>query len=150
MTGKIIKRGLLGLPLGIAIGFVISLITSICIGDGNFYPVTAELIEATGNELSAVIIQTILCGLMGTGYAMASVIWEIDSWSLAKQSGIYFAIASIIMFPVAYVTNWMEHSVMGFIIYAGVFVGIFIAVWLTQYFAWKSKIRKLNEQVQNR
>ncbi len=150
MTGKIIKRGLLGLPLGIAIGYVISLITSICIGDGSFYPVTAELIEATGNVLSAVIIQTILCGLMGAGYAMASVIWEIDSWSLAKQSGIYFAIASIIMFPVAYVTNWMEHSVMGFIIYAGVFVGIFIAVWLTQYFAWKSKIRKLNEQVQNR
>ena len=61
-----------------------------------------------GNELNAVIFQTILCGVMGTGFAMASVIWEIDSWSLAKQSGIYFAIACAIMIPAAYVTNWMK------------------------------------------
>ena len=36
---------------------------------------------------------------------MASVIWEIDSWSLAKQSGIYFSIACVTMLPIAYITN---------------------------------------------
>ena len=87
------QRGLLGFPLGIAIGFVITVIISMCIGDGSFYPVTPELIDTMKNELNAVILQTILCGILGTGFAMASVIWEIDSWSLAKQSGIYFSIA---------------------------------------------------------
>ena len=40
-----IQRGLLGFPLGIAIGFVITVIISMCIGDGSFYPVTPELID---------------------------------------------------------------------------------------------------------
>ena len=49
MKKKIIMRGLFGLPTGIAIGFVITLIISICIGNGSFYTVTPELIDATGN-----------------------------------------------------------------------------------------------------
>lgn len=46
-----IQRGLLGFPLGIAIGFVITVIISMCIGDGSFYPVTPELIDTMKNEL---------------------------------------------------------------------------------------------------
>ena len=149
MKKNIIQRGFIGFPLGIAIGFIITVIISICVGDGLFYPATPELIETMGNELSAVVIQTVLCGIMGTGFAMASVIWEIDSWSLAKQSGIYFAIACVVMFPIAYVTNWMKHSAVGILSYVGIFVVIFIFVWVIQYFAWKSKIKKMNDGVKN-
>ena len=42
MKKKMIQRGLLGFPLGIAIGFVITVIISMCIGDGSFYPVRSE------------------------------------------------------------------------------------------------------------
>jgi Protein of unknown function (DUF3021). len=147
MKKKLIARGLLGFPLGIAIGFVITVIISVCIGDGSFYPVTPELINAIGNELGAVILQTILCGIMGSGFAMASVIWEIDSWSLAKQSGIYFSVACIVMLPIAYAANWMEHSISGILSYAGVFAAIFVFVWLIQYFVWKNKINKMNDRV---
>ena len=145
MKKKLIQRGLLGFPLGIAIGFVITIVISICVGDGAFYPVTPELMEAMGNELNAVIVQTVLCGIMGTGFAMASVIWEIDTWSLAKQSGIYFTVVCIVMLPIAYVANWMKHSVWGILSYIGVFFTIFVIVWLMQYQAWKKRIRKMNE-----
>ena len=86
---------------------------------------------------------------MGAGFAMASVIWKLDSWSLAKQSGIYFLIACVITLPVAYIANWMEHSVVGFLSYAGIFTAIFIAVWFIQYLAWKQKIKKINARVKN-
>ena len=59
MKKKMIQRGLLGFPLGIAIGFVITVIISMCIGDGSFYPVNPELIDTMKNELNAVILQTI-------------------------------------------------------------------------------------------
>lgn len=147
MKKQIIKRGLFGFPVGIAIGFVITIIISVCVRDGNFYPVTPELIETMGNEVNAVILQTVLCGIMGTGFAMASVIWELDSWSLAKQSGIYFLIVCIIMLPIAYIANWMEHSIGGFLSYVGIFVAIFVAVWLAQYLIWKGKIKKMNELI---
>lgn len=145
MKKKLIGRGLLGFPLGIAIGFLITILISVFVGDGSFYPVTPELMEAAGNELNAVIAQTLLCGIMGTGFAMASVIWEIDSWSLAKQSGIYFSVACIVMLPIAYVTNWMKHSVGGILSYVGIFFAIFLIAWLMQYHAWKSRIKKMND-----
>ncbi len=147
MKKKMILRGLFGLPVGIAIGFVITLIISACIGNGSFYPVTPELIDTMGNELNAVILQTVLCAVMGAGFAAASVIWELDSWSLAKQSGVYFLIISVIMLPIAYVTNWMKHTVLGVLSYAGIFAAIFVVVWLSQYLLWKRKIKKMNALV---
>ena len=145
MKNQMIKRGLVGFPVGIAIGFVITLIISACIGDGSYYPVTPELIGSMGNELNAVILQTVLCGIMGSGFAMASVIWELDSWSLAKQSGIYFLIACIIMFPIAYIANWMKHSIAGVLSYVCIFIVIFVVVWITQYLSWKRRIKKMND-----
>lgn len=147
MKKKILTRGLIGFPIGIAIGFVITIIISICIGKGDFYPVSPELTETMGSELNAVILQTALCGIMGSGFAMASVIWELDSWSLIKQSGIYFLIISLILLPIAYISNWMDHSVAGVISYAGIFVASFVVVWLIQYFVWKNKIKKMNERI---
>lgn len=147
MKKKIILRGLFGLPVGIAIGFVITLLSSICIGDGSFHPVTPELIQTTGNELNAVILQTILCAIIGVGFAMASVIWEIDSWSLAKQSGVYFLIISVVMLPIAYFANWMKHSITGVLSYVGIFVMIFAAVWISQYLLWKRRIKKMNARI---
>lgn len=147
MKKKILMRGLFGLPTGIAIGFVITLIISICIGNGSFYPVTPELIDAAGNELNAVILQTVLCAIMGAGFAAASIIWELDSWSLAKQSGIYFMIISVIMLPITYFTNWMKHTALGVLSYVAIFVAIFVVVWLSQYLLWKRKIKQMNTLV---
>lgn len=147
MKKKLLLRGLLGVPLGIAIGQIITVIVSLGIGDGLFYPVRPELIGAMRGELNAVLLQTALCGIMGAGFAMASVIWEIDSWSLAKQSGIYFAIACAVMFPISYVANWMPHSIAGILSYAGIFAVIFVLVWLIQYFVWKRKVRRMNERI---
>ncbi|WP_138159558.1 DUF3021 domain-containing protein [Peptoniphilus catoniae] len=149
MKKKLIQRGLLGFPLGIAIGYIITIIISICIGDGFFYPVNPELINTSGNELKAILIQTALCGLMGTGFAMASVIWDIDSWSLAKQSGVYFAIACLVMFPISYFADWMPHSIVGVLSYIGIFLLIFVVVWLIEYFVWKIKVKKMNEKIKD-
>ena len=41
MKKKLIGRGLIGFPVGIAIGYVITVLVSIRIGDGFFYPVFA-------------------------------------------------------------------------------------------------------------
>lgn len=149
MKKKIMKRIWIGLPVGIAMGHIITLIISACIADGTFYSVTPELAEKMGNELNAVILQTVLCGVLGAGFAAASVIWELDSWSLAKQSGVYFLVIGIILLPIAYVTNWMQHTVAGFLSYIGIFVGIFVAVWLSQYLCWKRRIKKINDRVRH-
>lgn len=147
MKKQMILRGLLGFPLGIAIGYVITIIISLIWAHGYYSPVIPDLIDYVGSEIYAVILQTFLCGVMGSGFAMASMIWEHEEWSIAKQTGLYFMISAMLMLPIAYVLNWMEHTFMGFITYLSIFIFIFVIVWLTQYFIWKIKIQRLNRGV---
>lgn len=102
MKKKIIKRSLLGFPLGITIGYLITILISLGLANGYYSPCVPELISLMGNEINAVVLQTILCGILGVGFAASSVIWEIDNWSIVKQTGIYFSIISVIMLPIAY------------------------------------------------
>ena len=115
MKKKIILRLALGFPIGVTIGQIISIVISLIWAKGNYAPCVPELAVAMGNEINAIILQTILCGLLGMGFAASSVIWEVEHWGITKQTGIYFLIVSIIMMPIAYFTYWMEHSIAGFL-----------------------------------
>lgn len=149
MKKKIVTRALVGLPAGIAVGFAITVLISLCIGDGSYYPAAPALIAAAGSEIRAVAVQGILSGVMGAAFAAASLIWEIDSWSLARQSAVYFALIAAVMLPIAYLANWMEHSLAGILSYIGIFTAIFLLVWAVQYCVWKSRIRKMNAGVKS-
>lgn len=147
MKKKIIERTIPGIFIGVAIGQIICVLISLINGTGEFLVCTPDFAELMGNEASAAAVQTLLCGIMGGGFAAASVIWEMDNLSLAAQTGICFGIYALIMFPIAYFTGWMGHSAAGIISYIGIFTGFFIAVWITQYIAWKRKIKQLNEAI---
>lgn len=147
MKKKIILRGALGFPLGITIGYLITIIISLFFADGYYSPCVPELISMLGNEINAVMLQALLCGLLGTGFAACSVIWEIEHWSIAKQTGIYFSIICIIMLPIAYVLHWMEHSIAGFLSYFAIFVLIFIVIWVTQFVMAMRNVKKINAKI---
>ena len=131
MKKKMLKRGLFGFPVGITVGFVISLFVSARIGDGFFHPVAAALTSAMGSELNAVVLQPLLCGVMGVGFAAASVI----------------AVISLLMLPVAYLSNWMPHTFGGIVSYVGIFIAIFAFIWIALYLALRGKIKKMNAEV---
>ena len=149
MKKSIIGRIVMGLFGGIVISYLITVGISITIGDGNYYPCVPVLAERFGNELTAVIVQTVLSAVLGAGFAGSSLIWEKDNWSLLKQTGIYFAIVTVLMMTVAYVCEWMEHSVKGVLIYFGIFFVIFVIVWVIQYAIWKRRVSKMKNKLRN-
>ncbi len=149
MKKKIVLRGILGFPIGIAIGYLITIFISLGWADGSYMPCVPELILAMGNEINAVVLQALLCGLLGAGFAASSVIWEIENWSIIKQTGIYFMIISVIMLPIAYFAYWMEHSVAGVLRYFGIFVAIFAFIWVIQFVIGKQNVKKMNENLPN-
>ena len=142
-----IRRGLHGIPQGIAIGYVIAIIVSLVNGDGAFHVVESRLVEQLNSEISAVVIQMVLLAVIGGVFAAASVIWEMDEWNILKQTGIYFCILSVTLLPCAYLLHWMERSVGGFIIYIGIFVVLFLVIWVVQYLFWKNRIEKINDKL---
>ncbi|MCM1155973.1 MAG: DUF3021 domain-containing protein [Roseburia sp.] len=145
MKKKIIMRGVLGLPIGITIGYLITIIISLGWAEGYYAPCVPELVTVMGSEIKAVMVQALLCGLLGVGFGISGVIWEIEEWSIVKQTGIYFLIVSVIMMPAAYLTYWMEHSIAGFLSYFGIFAVIFVIVWVIMFVSGRRNVRKLND-----
>lgn len=148
MKKEFVLRVFIGLLGGIVISYLITIGISLVIGDGSYYPCVPNLIERFGNEVTAIIIQTVLSAVLGAGFAGSSIIWEMDEWSLLKQTSIYFGIVSVLMMTVAYICEWMEHSVKGILSYFGIFFAIFIVIWIVQYLIWKIRISKIKEGIQ--
>jgi len=147
MKKQILSRGILGFPLGITLGYVITIVISLSTRQGTYVPCVAEFVTVMGNEINAVLLQTVLCGVLGSSFGACSMIWEVDSWSIAKQSCFYFLITSVTMMPIAYITNWMSHSLAGFLLYFGIFTAIFLVVWIIQYLVLRSKISAINGRI---
>jgi len=145
---KLLKRCLLGAPLGLAISTVITIAISICVGDGMYYAVVPELIADSGSEINAVVIQAVLSLIYGAAWAGASVVWESDGWSLLKQTVVHLLVCSAATFPIAYFARWMPHNAKGIALYFGIFVVIYLVIWLSQYSTMKKRVKQLNEKLQ--
>ena len=148
-TGKkLLTRCLLGAPLGLAISTVITIAISICVGDGMYYAVVPELIADSSSEINAVVIQAVLSLIYGAAWAGASVVWESDGWSLLKQTVVHLLVCSAATFPIAYFARWMPHNAKGIALYFGIFVVIYLVIWLSQYSTMKKRVKQLNEKLQ--
>lgn len=147
MKKKALLRGTLGVPLGMALGYLITIVISLGWGQGRYVACMPELTALAGSEAGAVAIQAVLCGVLGAVFAVCSLIWEMERWSLFKQSAVYFSATALAMLPVAWVCGWMEHSAGGVALYTGVFTGSFAAAWAAQYLMLRAKIRRLNRRV---
>lgn len=148
MKKKILLRGLIGLPVGISIGHLISVITSLIWGGGAYSPCVPELVSSVGNEVGAVLLQTILCAVIGAVFAGASLIWEIKRWSIVRQTGVYFLLCGSVLLSAAYILYWMERSFWGALQYLGIFAAIFFVIWLTQYGRIARNVKKMNQTLQ--
>lgn len=142
-----LKRSLLGAVLGVFISQALGIFISACINDGAYYAVVPELTEMLGNEVLAVFVQTVCSLIYGAVFGGASVIWEKDNWSILKQTVIHFVIVSAVTFPVAYITGWMEHSVLGVLVYYVIFATTYAFIWFSQYMAMRKRIKELNSKV---
>lgn len=150
MKKKLLFRCIIGGFIGITISTVITIIISIFIGDGVYYPVVPELISDCKNEINAVILQTICSLICGMAWAGASIVWEIESLGMLRQTIIHFLIASIASFPIAYFMRWMQHSVLGIISYFGIWIFIYIIIWLSVFLIMKNRLKKINQKIQEK
>ena len=69
MKKRILARSLMGAPIGLAICTVITIISSLNCGNGEYYPAPHVLIAACSSEIQAVILQTALSMIYGAMWA---------------------------------------------------------------------------------
>lgn len=147
MKKKILLRSLLGAPVGVTISSIISIVISLCAGHGEYVAAPSDLIVwCGGNETVAVIVQAVCSMIIGALFSGASVVWEIENWSLTKQTLIHFAVF-ISFIPISYVLNWMPHDLIGALCYTASFIFTYVIIWVSTYFPIKAKIKKMNKQL---
>ena len=140
-----VKRAIMGFIYGVFIGQTILILESLMARDGNFYPVAASLVELAGTKIGAVIIQYFLTGIIGTTFAATTVLFEIDSWSLLKQTIIHFIITSIVMYIAGFLCGWFPHKLSSTLIWFGIFIVIYVIFWISFSSYYKNKVKKMNE-----
>jgi len=149
MKKKILFRSFFGAPIGVTISLMITVIFSLCTGQGEYYHAPPALVDwCGGNETTAVIVQMICSMIVGAVCGGASVIWEIEKWNLLKQTLINFAVIAVPFFGLGYIMNWMPHHIYGALGYVGGFAGGYVVMWCAIYFSIKAKLKKMNKQLQ--
>lgn len=148
MKKKILLRSLVGAPVGVTISLIITIIFSLCTGHGEYFPAPHELVDWCGGNATTAVIVQMLCSLfIGAVGGGSSVIWEIEKWSLLKQTLIHFAVIAVPFIGISYVMNWLPHYIYGALGYTGAFIAMYVIMWCSIYFSIKSKIKKLNKQL---
>ena len=145
MLKKFIKRAILGFMIGIFIGQTILIIESLMVGDGNFYAVSAYLVEHTKTRIAAVIIQYLITGIIGMTFASTTIIFELDKWSLLAQTALHFIITSIVMFFSGFFCGWFPHTAVSTIIWFGVFIVTYIIIWISFMLYYRKKTKEINK-----
>ena len=143
---KAFSRALIGMPIGLAISTVITIIISLCRADGQYYPVVPALVADCGSEINAVLIQALCSFLYGAIFAGASVVFETD-WSLTKMTVVHLIAISLAVLPIAYFMQWMAHTFVGFLIYIGIFLLIYAIIWLINYRKIRTGVDAINQKI---
>lgn len=89
------------------------------------------------------IKSTFLTGLIITIVSAATVIYEIDHWSLAKQSAIHFFIMLITVFPCLLFSGWFPlRSVIDFFKILGIFLLVGFFLWTISFLIFGKLLSK--------
>ena len=106
MKKQIFLRSLLGAFVGCFIGVVIIVCISLAIGGGDMHVATPALLAQVGSEVGAFSLQMAAAMLIGAIWSGASVIWEVERWSLLRQTLTHFLLCSVVCLPIAWAMGW--------------------------------------------
>ncbi len=149
MVKKVFLRLLLGFPAGVFLGYTITLVISMVDGGGAYLPVARELTREMGSEVSAVLTQYLLSGLLGAASAVGSLTWEMEKWSITRMTVVHFLVLTLSMLPIAWFAHWVQRSAAGLLSYIGIFLGIYLVIWLSMYLPLKRSVARVASRMKS-
>lgn len=147
MKKLILLRSINGFFIGIAIGNILSIIFSLIFANGYYSLSLPQFVDKVGTQINAVVIQTVLHGIIGAVFSGASTIWECEKWGLLKQTISYFTICFTVMMPIAYYLEWFNDDLKTIVIFIAMFIFIFLIIWIVIFIYIGIKIKKINKKI---
>lgn len=124
--------------LGIMFGSFLALVTTFSV----IYFGNKEVLDAAMFVKNAA--GSVLCGWL---FAVASLLFENEKFSLPVKTALHFAAVSVLYCIIAFVTEWFPFTWMGFVSMLGIFVAFYMIIWLSFYMYFRKQAAKLNEDL---
>ncbi len=149
MKRKILKLALIGFVLGMLIG---NLISFLCADHSvkTLIPVSPVLIRRTGFVKTAMIVNTLLSGILGA-VSMAGVIFhdpEEFDWGMTKAAVLHFLLILAVNVPIALYCGWLEPGFFNLLIWVLIMALGYFIVWLIMYFRYRKETKELNRMLE--
>ena len=136
MRKKITVLAVIGFFAGALMGNLIAWLTG-----GTL--VNARLLEWTGSEALAVLVQSLLSGFMGA-VAMGGVeLHEIERRPMALSAAVHWLLIEAVYVPVALGLGWVENGT-ELLIMVGVQLVVYLVIWVIMYLRWRAQVKELN------
>ena len=120
---KALLRGILGIPIGVFIMTSVGLLISLIIGK---LSLVSPAYLGNPSDLSAYTTQFILSCAAGFAFAISSSIFQVEKWSIAKQTFLHFIAIAVVYFPTAIYLGWVALKPTSIIIYASIFILVYV------------------------
>lgn len=141
---KVLLRGVLGIPFGVFIMALVGLIVSLFLGK---LSLVSPAYMGSSSELTAYTVQFVLSCVISFVFALSSLYFQVEKWSIARQTFMHFITVSIVYLPIAIYLGWLEFKTVPIIIFTLAFFSLYVMIWLIQYAIIKMKIQRLNEEL---
>lgn len=142
------KRLYGGFKTGIFIGIIISLIFSLLISDGTYYPMNphsfmGEIYADNLDALQTFIVTLFVWGLIGILFAYGDMIFSHTDMNVTMSTLTHFSLMLLVFFPLAILAGWFPFTGEGIVTFTIVFVIIYAIIW----FIARSTHRKMVEDI---
>jgi len=125
---------------GFGVGAVVTLVALLLLNDGT------EVVPAR-------LIALNLFGsmLIGAYFSISALLFEIEDWSMLKQTIVHYTASIIVLFPVfTWLTGWIPVNPQSLWIGWLFFTGTYILNWFGWYSYFKQLEKRMNQSLQKR
>ncbi len=137
LAKTVILRMFFGFAVTVTVTEIVMLINTLIViqvtGNTQAVPLVPDYAARFPSDYVALIVQALLCGLIGMSFSGCSVLFELEKWSMVKAAVLHFVLTAAVWVPVG-MFCW------GLGRYKRVFISVFISIGITYATTWISRI----------
>jgi len=137
LAKTVILRMVFGFACTVTVAEIVMLISTLMVtqttGNAQAVPLVPDYAAHFSSPYIALIVQVLLCGLIGMSFSGCSILFEVERWSIVKAAVLHFVLTAIVWVPVS-MFCW------GLGRYKHVFISVFISIGITYAATWISRI----------
>lgn len=155
MWKKSVSRGVVSFALCVTVNIIILMIKTMSTvkmtGDAQAMPeLVPEYAAFFDNPFMALMVQTLLCGLIGFAFGCCSVIMEIAKWSMVRQAAVHFLLTACVWVPVSIFCWGLGRYLISFVSVFLSMVFTYTVVWTCQIIICRREVARINAQLMQR